>query len=178
MIARAEKCRFVFRLVALATVLSFSWTFLLAGTCLAQTKVEVPSGTVVFVTTNTMISPEQAKIGDTVELTVANDVVIGGKTVIRAGAPAKGEIVASKDQNYIGIAGKIGLTLRSVEAVDGSTIQISGSKIVEGKDKMVMSIGLSLVCCLLFALIKGGEAVLPAGTQIEATVASTSMVEA
>jgi hypothetical protein len=32
---------------------------------------------------------------------------------------------------------------------------------------MVVSIGLSLVCCILFALMKGGEATIPSGTMLE-----------
>jgi len=176
MIGLAERRLWAVRVVAAVTVCCFAWTFLFAKNCLAQTGTQIPSGTVVIVKTNTTLTPEQLNIGDTVDLSVVNDVVIDGKVVIAAGAAARGEIVSAKKRNFIGIAGKIGMVLQSAQAVDGSSVQIRGSKIVEGEDKMVMSIGLSLICCILFALIKGGEAVVPAGVQIEAQVSSTTTV--
>jgi hypothetical protein len=99
-----------------------------------------------------------------------------GKSLSRQELRQGGEITASKDRNIIGIAAQIGFAVRSVQAVDETTVPVSGSKVVEGKDKMVASIGLTLVCCILFALMKGGDASISAGTQIETTVAATTTV--
>lgn len=165
-----------FQLLVVGTLFTFVWTFMLPHEVVAQEKVQIPAGTVVVLKTNSTLTPEQLKVGDTVQLSVVSDVVIDGKVVIQAGASAMGEITSSKERGMIGIAAQIGLVVRSVQAVDGTTVFLSGSKLVEGKDKMVMSIGLALICCILFALMKGGEASIPAGTQIQATVAGTTTV--
>lgn len=176
MIALRTRRGVAFQLVTVGTLLAFMWTFLLPHEAIAQQKVQIPVGTAVLLRTNTTLTPVQLKVGDTVELSVVSDVVVDGKVVIKAGAKARGEITTSKESNYIGIAAKMGLAVRSVQAVDRTTVPLSGSKLVEGKDKMVMSIGLSLVCCILFAVMKGGESSIPSGTQIECTVAGTTEV--
>lgn len=176
MIGLMKRQGVIFQLLAIGTTLIFLWTFLLPHEALAQKKIKIPVGTVVLLRTNTTLSPKQLNVGDTVELSVVSDVVVDGEVVIEAGAKARGEITTSKDRNLIGIAAKMGLVVRGVQAVDGTTVPLSGSRIVEGKDKMVMSIGLALVCCILFALMKGGEAEIASGTQIECTVAGTTEV--
>jgi len=178
MITLTKRRGFAFQLLTAGTLFAFMWMFLLPHGSIAQQKVEIPVGTTVVLKTNTTLAPEQLKVGDTVELSVVSDVIIDGKVVIKAGDRARGEITSSKDRNLIGIPAKIGVTIRSVQAVDGTTIPLSGSKLSEGKNKMLPSIGLSLICCVLFALMKGGEASLPAGTQIEATVAAATPVMA
>jgi hypothetical protein len=166
-----------FHVVVLGTVIAFFVTFVLPHPAHADGKVTIPVGTRVQLVTIQEILPINVNIGDTVELTVASDVVVNGQVVIRSGAPAKAEITQAKENNFIGIAAKIGLSARSVQAVDGTTVMISGTKLSEGKDKMAMSIGLALVCCILFALVKGGPASVPSGTVIECTVASTTDVK-
>lgn len=171
-----KKRSMLLELFTLVTLWMFFWVFVTPHPIIAQEKVQVPVGTAVILKTNSTLTPEMLNIGDTVELSVVSDVVVDGKVVIKAGSTARGEITASKDRNIIGIAAKIGLAVRSVQGVDGSTIALSGAKMVEGKDKMVTSIGLSLICCVLFALMKGGDATITTGTQIEASVAATTII--
>ncbi len=165
-----------FQFLTIGTLFAFMWTFLLPQEAIAQQKVQIPAGTAVLLKTNTTLTPEQLNVGDTVDLSVVSDIVVDGEVVIKAGATARGEITTSKENNFIGIAAKIGLAVRSVQAVDGTTVPLSGTKLVEGKDRMVLSIGLALVCCILFGLMKGGDAFLPAGTQIGTTIAATTTV--
>jgi hypothetical protein len=162
-----------FKVLSLILTVFFIITFICPLDIFAQTKVEIPAGKVIAVRTNTVISPDKFRVGNTVYLSAVSDVTIDGNVVIKSGASAKGEVTISKELNYIGIPAKIGIAVRSVQAVDGSTIMVSGSQSIEGKDKMVSSIGLSLVCCILFALMKGGDAIIPSGTQIDCTVSST-----
>ena len=135
----------------------------------AGAGVQVPPGTNVMLTTTSVLNPANLHVGDMVSFTVVRDVVVDGQVVIKAGAAAQGEITSAKANNLIGIPGKISVSLRSVTAADGKPIAINASKYVEGEDKMVLSIGLTLICCVLFALIHGGEAIIPAGTEIQAT---------
>ena len=177
MISLVKRDGWLTRFVSISIAFLFIWTFLVSPDVIAQQQVQVPVGTAVTVKTTTTLTPEQYNIGDTVELSVVSDVIVEVKVVVKAGAVAKGEIIAAKTRNLIGIPAKIGVSLRSVQAVDGTTVLLSGSKVIEGKDNMVASIGLALVCCILFALMKGGEASIPEGTQIDGTVAGTIKIE-
>lgn len=167
----------LFKYFVSITIAAFVSTFVLPPEAIASpTEVRIPAGTVVLLKTNTTLVPSQLNPGDTISLSVVSDVVVDGNVVIAAGSSAKGEITNAKDRNMIGIAAEIGFSVRSVQAVDGSTVMLSGAKNISGKDKMILSIGLSLVCCILFGLMKGGDATIPSGTQIESIVASTTVI--
>lgn len=116
------------------------------------------------------------KLPDTVNLSVTSDVVVDGKVVVKADAQTSGEVIFAKKRNYVGIPAEIGISIRSVQAVDKTTVILSGSKVIKGQNKMVTSIGLSLICYILFAGMKGIEVSIPAGTQITAMVAVTTSV--
>jgi len=140
-------------------------------------SIRVPSGTSITIRLDETLSPETKKTGDPVSMSVVNDVLVNGTVVIQAGARVNGEIIASQTKNFAGIPAKIAVAVRSVEAVDGTQImQTSVSKRSEGDSKMVPSIALTLLCCVLFLLWKGGEASIPAGTQIVASTAQTVTV--
>jgi len=158
--------------VAMGIIGVFMANFSLPGMAFAGVK--IPAGTPVIVAVNTILTPEAVNIGDAVELSVTSDVVVDGKVVIKAGARASGEVTNAKKRNYIGIPSEIAISVRSVQAVDGTTVMLSGTKVAKGKDKMVTTIGLSLICCILFAGMKGGDASIAAGTPITCTVAVTT----
>ena len=164
------------RLIAIVTTAAYIFTFGFPAPVLAEQKIEVPAGTSLTLKTVTNLSPKQLRVGDQLELVVVNDVIVNEKVIVKGGARARGEVTSSKEHSYIGIAGKMGFTLKNVTAVDGTLIPVSGNRYIEGPDKMVVSIGLSIICCLLFALMKGGEADIPSGTLVEASVMVTTPV--
>jgi hypothetical protein len=167
-----KRKRVLFRTTVIATMVAFLGSFNLSPMAFAGVKIS--AGTPVIVAVNTVITPEAVNIGDAVELSVVSDVVVDGKVVIKAGARASGEVTVAKKSNYIGIPAEIGICVRSVQAINETTVMLSGSKIVKGKDQMFTSIGLSLICCILFAGMKGGDASIVVGTPITCTVAVTT----
>lgn len=176
MIFQSVSRRLIFKTVSMISLACFACVLFLPCPGLAQQKVTIQAGTVVMLRTTTALTPESLNVGDVITLAVVSDVLVDGKVVIKAGAGARGEITEAKTRNLIGIPAKLGLSVRNVEAVDGTTIPVMGAKMVEGKSKMAVSIGLSLICCILFALMKGGEAVIPAGTQIQVEIAGTTVI--
>lgn len=168
--------RILFRVLSVITLSAFAVAIQPPLPSFAAEKVTIPAGTIIGLRTTTPLSPEHLNVGDLVMLAVISDVLVDGVVVIKGGAPARGEIVSSKSRNMIGIAAKIGLSVRSLEAVDGTTIPMYGTKLAEGKSKMGASIGLSLICCVLFALMKGGDASIASGTEIQATTAGTTVI--
>ena len=125
--------------------------------------VTIPTGKPIEVKTFQEIHPATTQVGDRILLVVDRDLIIDNKTVIKAGASVVAEVADSKEKSYAGQAGKILVSFKTVETVDGQTIAISGSQRREGDDKMIESIGLGLVCCPLFLLMKGEEGVITAG---------------
>jgi hypothetical protein len=134
--------------------------------------VKVQMGTPVDLVFDTAVSGDAAVAGQQVTLRVANPVVVGGKTVVEAGAPAVGEIMVARKSGMVGMAGSIVVTIKSVTAVDGTIIALSGTKAAEGKSNVVTSVVITIVCCVLGLLMKGEKAEIPAGSTVRATAAT------
>lgn len=164
-----------FQLSTLLTLFAFVLTFVLPHEVIAEKKIQIPAGTRILLRTLQTITPKEFKVGDRVNLAVASDVIINGNVVIKAGAEATGEVTVSKERGIAGQADKITISLKSVKAVDGTFVPLSGTKSVEGEEKMVMAIILALLC-LPLVLIKGGEASIPEGTQIDTLVAAQTTI--
>lgn len=123
----------------------------------------VPTGTPVEVEVIQDIHPKTCVTGDRVLFMVAKDVKVEGWVVIKKGANVVAEVAEAKEREYGGQAGRVIVTFRRLSAVDNQEIAVSGSTRREGDDKMIESIGLGLVCCPLFLLMKGEEGVIKAG---------------
>ncbi|MHA2260724.1 MAG: hypothetical protein ACXACO_22380 [Promethearchaeota archaeon] len=111
-----------------------------------------------------------ANVGDPVDLSVARDVDINGKVVIRQGTRATGEVVSVEKKGYVGKPGKIAIAVRSVTAVDGTEVRLRDTVTQEGKSKETTALLLGLIVCILLLLIKGESSIIPAGTEIKAYV--------
>lgn len=154
----------------------FAWHFVLFPTVALAVTVDLPVGTVVVGAFNDVVDPATATPGQTVTLSVVNPVVIGGVTVIEAGAPILGEITVAEQRGAVGKPAKIGVTLRHVTAVDGTNIPIVGQKLMEGKNEQTASLIVTILCCVLGLLMKGGAATIPAGSQVQATTMAPAAV--
>lgn len=165
----------VYRGIAWVSLVSFVFMCALPPSASASEIVKVQGGVSVVLRTSQNIMPTTVQVGDPIDLIVANDVKVKNKVVIKAGARAVGTVSESSKANFLGIPGKVRIELHSVEAVDETSISIRGGKSVEGEDKMVLTIVLTLIC-LPFFLIKGGNAVVASGGTIDAVTVGTSEV--
>ena len=105
-------------------------TVLLTLLSAAQT---IPAGTHISVRTGQEISSGTAKVGDRFDATLTRALVVGGKTLAKAGAPARGKVTAAKSSGRLHAPGQLSIRLTSVEA-NGKMVPIStGSYHVEGK---------------------------------------------
>jgi hypothetical protein len=78
-------------------------------------KLVMESGTPVQLQLAETISSAHVHKGDRLKFVVVKDVEVGGFTVIRAGAPAEGSVVAVKGKHPFGMGGDVTLKLDSVE---------------------------------------------------------------
>lgn len=127
-------------------------------------QVTLPAGTPVIIKNLDTINSSAITTGSTVSFTVVQDVKVDNKVVIKAGSIADAQISYNKRKNYAGIAGEVVVSDFSVHAVDGTYVPLRATLSARGEDKVGLSVGLGFFLCFLFLLIKGEDAVIPAGT--------------
>ena len=158
----------LFKSVVILTLFSISFLFIGADLLWAQElALVVPSGTPVTIKIDQDVNSKEFPVGSKIQASVANDVIIDGKVVIRAGSPCDVTVVSAKKAGIVGAPGAITVSVNYVKAVDGTNIPISSAtKSEEGKSQVTTAIVITILCCILGLLIKGKEGVIPAGTQL------------
>ena len=104
---------------------------LLALLTAAQT---IPAGTHITVRTAQELSSGSAKVGDRFDASLTHALVVGGKTLAKAGAPARGKVTSAKSSGRLHAPGELTLRLTSVQinrqmvpiATHGHTIKGKG----------------------------------------------------
>lgn len=96
---------------------------LLALAAAAQT---IPSGTRLTVRLGSRISSGTAQSGQTFDAALARDLVVNGKTLAKAGAPARGKVTYAKSSGRLHAPGQLTLRLTSVE-INGKMVPVSTS---------------------------------------------------
>jgi hypothetical protein len=81
----------------------------------------VAAGTPLVVRIGQTISAKNSNVGDTFAGTLAQSVVVHGVSVIRAGAPVTGTVVAAKGQGRFKGSGDLGIAVRRVGSYSVST---------------------------------------------------------
>ncbi len=136
------------------------------------------AGTPVALETIGVILSEGTTVGQIIDFKVRADVKVGDKVVIPAGSIAKGQVSRVQAPKGLGKEGFIEIQIKSVKAIDGQEVQLaSGSVYKEGQDKAGLSIVLGIFVCVLFLLMKGKNAEIAPGYQIDATVASNVSIK-
>lgn len=150
-----------------------------ATTAVAQVQntAVLKAGNLVVLETTMPLSSKNAQMGQAVAMRVKYDVVINGKTVIKAGAPGSGQVTAAEHHKGLGKQGSLAIRPSVVQAVDGQMIPVVGaSTSAAGSGTAGAAIGLAVVVSPLFLLHKGKEASIPAGYEMQATVANETVI--
>ena len=162
---------------SLAVIMSLAILNISAAPVTLETVV-LNAGTSIPLETMNVIKSNNATVGRTIDLRVTRDVKVDGQTVIQAGSIAKGQIIRSEKAKGIGKAGFLEIQIKSVTAIDGQEVYLSGGNInEEGDDKQSLAIVLGIFVCILLLLIKGKDAEIPPGFSINSNVASTMNIE-
>jgi len=164
-------------LILFVTLSTFLMLTGLTNQVLAQQKekVKLTSGTVVVLSLEKAVNSDMTE-GTSVDLRVVRDVTVGDKVVIKSGTLANGIITDVSSTGAVGKAGKVSIKLRSVKAVDGQEVFLKGSVDKQGDDKVVLTVILGLLCLPLL-LLHGGDASIPAGTELRAYTEQDIMIE-
>jgi len=162
---RLEKPSIIGFVICIAIIIPFLMT-----SNVSAEEVEIPAGTPVALRFTQTISSEEAALGQSVSLSAARDIIVKGKVVIKAGAPAQASIVTVKKKGAIGEAGELIVSARSVTAVDGTEVPLRDTMSITGKEKVGGTVALSAIICPLFLLRKGEEARITSGSELRAYV--------
>ena len=132
----------------------------------------LPIGSTIQLEATNTISTLNAYVGQKVNFRVLNDVSINGELVVKGGSRAVGKVVSVDKNGALGKPGSMSIQLSRVTAIDGNSIPISANSVLKGQDKSGTAIVVTLLLCVFGLFIEGGDAVLQAGSIIDAEVIS------
>lgn len=141
-------------------------------------EVLLPDGMELTLVNIEKLSSKHLRQGYPVSFRVDQDVIVNGTTVIRSGTLATGVVTDAERSGYHGKGGRLSVRVDSTTAVDGQRIKLRSSQKEEGGSNTVATIVVStLVRPLpLGGLVKGKNAVIPAGTPVRAYVDGQTVV--
>jgi len=140
----------------------------------ASTDLVLPDGTAIKLRVTRDVSSANAKVGDKVYFEAADDVRVGGLTVLKRGSPALGAVTAVQTARRMGRAGKLAIEVRSVQLADGETAMLRQSEKSTGfqrKGEMAAEVLFAFGPLQLFE--EGEDAFLETDTIINAYVNGT-----
>ncbi len=108
---------------------------LLAATAGRAEPVTVPKGMSVPIVLQQHVTSGYVAAGAPVYFTVESDVSIGGQVVIRKGTPVLGKMDASQGRGRVGKSGSMAISVRTVEAVDGTVVPIDADFSKQGRSR-------------------------------------------
>jgi len=100
----------------------------------------VPANTPLAVHLTAPISSNGSKSGSTFAFVTVDPVVVGGKTVVAAGAPGTGTLILAGHAGWSGHEGDLTLRFDSVQTVDGQLLQLNDQRVeINGRNRKVMA---------------------------------------
>jgi hypothetical protein len=174
MIIKILESNYVKHCALLLAVSILTMSFKMPG----NADVVLNAGTGIPLETVSMIQSDLVSVGQTIDFRVKYDVKVDGKTVVAAGAIAKGQVMRAQRAKGLGKEGFIEIQIKSVTAADGQEVYLTGGNVYqEGEDKQTLSIVLGLFVCILFLTMKGKNAQVPPGYSVNSAVASTITIK-
>ena len=86
-----------------------------------------PAGTRITVRTDSQVNSASAHVGQSFNANLVRDLVVDGKTIAKAGAPAKGKVTYAKSSGRLHAPGQVTIRLTSIQLADGKTLPVSTS---------------------------------------------------
>tara|TARA_R110002096_G_scaffold236590_10_gene427378 strand:+ start:416 stop:946 length:531 start_codon:yes stop_codon:yes gene_type:complete len=161
---------------ALSLLLALSITLMSLGPKNYE-KILLRSGTLIALESAQEINSANVIAGQSIDFFVRSDIRVDDKVLVRKGTIAKGMVQRVEKAKGIGKEGFVEIKIRSLPAVDGTEILLTGAKVYEeGEDKQTLSIVLGVLVCLLFLTMKGKNGVIPQGYSIDARVGNDVLV--
>ncbi len=162
------------------SIIAAFFVVLFISTAASAGKVVVPEGTDVKVRFDPAVGVSSGKLqpGITISIYLADDVKIGGKTIIEAGAEGSAKIEEIKEASRPGKPGFIKvafvelMTKGKYSTADGEAIKLSGTVEAEGKSRKLVS-----WLFILGAFISGKDGEIDTSLDYPARIVETIVLE-
>jgi LssY C-terminus len=143
----------------------------------------IPDGTLIKLRLAENVSSAHARVGDSLNFVVVRDVSVEGFSVIPAGTIAHGWVTAVKGRRFLGIGGKVGLKLDSLELISGDRIGLRAHMEVKGRSRtklmaaaMIATGFIFLPAAPVFLLTRGHDSTVVKSTEITAQIDGAALV--
>ena len=144
---------------------------------IAAQKVTIPAGTRVHCKLVSNVRGAKVDVGDKVQFTVSNDVIVDGKVAIKYGTPVVGTVYEAKRSSWWGTRGRLGIKLNEVDLQNGYAVPLeNGNLYIKGKNRTTASVLLFFFITMPACFICGEGAEAQAGTEVVAHVAMDTEV--
>jgi hypothetical protein len=120
----------------------------------------IPVGTKVTVRLGQAISSETAHTGDSWDGTLANDLVVNGQTIAKAGDPVKGKVTYAKSSGRLKTPGQVTIRLTSVNGTSVTSSAIGAKGKSHTKSNATKIGGGAAAGALIGGLAGGGKGAL------------------
>jgi hypothetical protein len=117
----------------------------------------IPVGTKVTVRLGQAISSETAHTGDTWDGTLANDIVVNGQTIAKAGDPVKGKVTYAKASGRLKTPGQVSIRVTSINGTSVASSAIGAKGKSHTKSNATKIGGGAAAGALIGALAGGGK---------------------
>lgn len=142
----------------------------------AQKKVTIKAGTIVPLISTNQVKAADVTEGQTVDFRVSQNVVIDDICVIPQGTLVKGKVVEARKSTVGGTKGKLIININSLNFDNGEPLYFTNTEVrVYGHNRTPVAVVVGLFTGIGF-LIPGSKAVMPAGYEVQATVASNTTI--
>lgn len=151
-----------------------------AAAAVAPDPVELPAsgllqdGTPLKLRLRNQLDSRSAKTGDEIQFEVVNNVIVGGVTILKRGAPVVGVVTDAAASKTLGRAGRLSFVIRDIPLANGAKVAVrafnrSGGENTTGQ-MVAMMIEMPMVSAPFFLLMHGSNTTFARGTEINAFV--------
>lgn len=142
----------------------------------AQKQVTVKAGTIVPLLSVNQVKAADVHEGQTVDFRVAQNVTIENFCAIPQGTLVKGIVSEARKSTVGGTKGKLIITINSMTLDNGEPLYFTNTDVrIYGHNRTPVAVVVGLFTGVGF-LIPGSKAVMPAGYEIQATVAANTII--
>ena len=134
-------------------------------------------GTAVTIRLDRSLSSADAHAGDRVDFEVAEEISVNRIVVLPKDSPASGTVITAHKKRRMGRAGKLDVTIDSVQLVDGEKATLRAVKESQGGSHTGIMAGGMVVTSLIvwpaapvFLLMHGKDVTIPKGTEVTAYI--------
>lgn len=142
----------------------------------AQKQVTIKAGSIVPLQSVKQVMAADVSEGQTVDFTVVQDVNVDGVCVIPRGTLVKGKVTEARKSTIAGTKGRLVITINSLNLPNGEPLYFTSTDVrIYGKNKTPLAIVLACIAwpCIF---IPGTKAVMPAGYEVQGTVAANTTI--